>query len=168
MRIPQPATKEQANAGGFEPWPVGDYDFEVHDAADDVSDAGNEQIKLTLYVFNEEGRKRTVFDYLPSSEKSQWKVRHFAEAVGLIRSYEAGELDVNDIVEKTGKLKLGFKKATAQYPANNQVADYIPRGDEAERATRPAPARPAPAARPAAARQATSRANDDLSDDIPF
>lgn len=169
MRIPTPVSKEQADAGGnFEPWPIGDYDFEVHDAADDVSKAsGREQIKLTLYVFNDEGSKRTVFDYLGSDEKSQWKVRHFCAAVGLIRQYENGELDVYDIVNKTGRLNLALKRATSEYPANNTVRDYIEAaeapmrvGGAASRPSEAAPRQPVPAR--------SSQSARDLDDDIPF
>lgn len=162
MRIPTPVSKEQADAGGnFEPWPMGEYDFEVHDASDDVSKAsGRDQIKLTLYVFNEDGNKRTVFDYLGSDEKSQWKVRHFAEAVGLIHHYEKGELDVYDIVNKTGRLNLAIKRATSEFPAGNTVRDYIAGKEQPARAT----ARPAstPARQPVRAPQTI----DD--DSIPF
>jgi hypothetical protein len=169
MRIPTPVSKEQADAGGnFEPWPIGEYDFEVNDAADDVSKAsGREQIKLTLHVFNEDGGKRTVFDYLGSDEKSQWKVRHFCEAVGLIRHYEKGELDVYDITGKTGRLHLAVKRATSEYPANNTVRDYIAMAEQPARAVRPA-ARAAAPTRPAARPAAPMKSAHELDDEIPF
>ena len=73
MRIPQPATKEQADAGAgnFTPWPSGTYDFEIHDASEEISKAsGAEMIKLTIYIFNADGDRRTVFDYLLSSRRN--------------------------------------------------------------------------------------------------
>lgn len=166
MRIAEPISAEKANeGGGFEPWRPGTYDFEVHDAAEDTSKAsGAEMIKLTLYVFNADGGKRTVFDYLVNSEKAQFKIRHFSEAVGLLHHYEKGELDVYDMVGKVGKLKLGIKAAQGDYPANNSVQDYI--------AMDPASARAAP--RPVASRAAApaarqpARVSGDLDDEIPF
>jgi hypothetical protein len=161
MRIEKPVSKEQADAdGNFAPWPIGQYDFEVHDAAEDISKAsGREQIKLEIYVFNEEGGKRTVFDYLGSDEKSQWKVRHFCAAIGLIQKYEQGELDPFDMVGKTGRLELALKRATSEYPANNNVRDYVEMKGQPTRVARPASqSRPTP----------TPKTNDDLNDDIPF
>lgn len=165
MRIPQPMSKEEADAGGRgSVWRVGTYDFEVHDAADDVSkSSGEEMIKLTLYVFDTAGDKRTVFDYLPSAEKAQWKVRGFCQAVGLVAQYESGELDVNDIYQRTGKLKLGIRKAQGEYPESNMVTAYIDAPDQPPRAARPS----APAQRTPAARQ-PARAAADLDDEIPF
>jgi uncharacterized protein DUF669 len=162
MRIDKPISEKEAESSGFTPWRPGDYDFEVNDASEERSSStGNDMIKLTLHVFNEDGNKRTVFDYLVNSEKSQFKIRHFADAVGLIASYERGELDVNEIVAKTGRLKLRIKPAQGDYPANNSVGDYIPRGDLPEKVTRPA-------ARPSAPASAATRVNVDLDDEIPF
>lgn len=166
MRIDKPISEKEAEGSGFTPWRPGDYDFEVHEASEEQSSTGNDMIKLTLWVFNDEGNKRTVFDYLVNSEKSQFKIRHFAAAIGRVADYERGELDVNDIVEKTGRLKLRIKPASGDYPANNSVGDYIPIGDLPEqpaRAVRPATARPTPAATTGAARPTPI---DD--DTIPF
>ncbi len=161
MRLQHVATAQEANANnGFAPWPAGDYDFEVHDACDEQSKAsGRDQIKLTLYVFNEDGNKRTVFDYLGCDEKSAWKVRHFAEAVGLLDHYERGELDVNDIVGRTGRCRLRVKPESNGYPANNSVGDYVPQ-EAKEKSARPV-ARPSPA-------PARKLAPADLDDEIPF
>lgn len=168
MRIPQPQTEaEAASSGRGAVWRIGTYDFECHDAADDVSKgSGEDMIKLTLYVFNDQGDKRTVYDYLPSSAKAQWKVRSFAKSVGLIADYEAGELNCYDIVGKTGKLKLGIKRAQGEYSEDNLVTAYVEAPDMPERAPRPAarPAAPAQTRQPTAAQRATA----DLNDEIPF
>lgn len=158
MRV-KPISAEKANENtGFSPWPAGDYDFTVHEALEERSkSSGNEQIKLTLYVFNRDGNKRTVFDYLSSTEESQWKVRHFCEAVGLTEQYENGDLEVNDIVEKSGELRLRVKPASNGYPANNSVGDYVPRVADLQRAAPRPPTRPV--AKPALV---------ELDDEIPF
>lgn len=178
MRIPTPISAEQANeggGGGFAPWRAGDYDFEVHAASEEISkSSGREQIKLTLYVFDEDGNKRTVFDYLGSDEKSQWKVRHCAEALGLVAQYERGEMDPFDLEGKSGRLRLRVKKAEGEYPANNTVGDYIPLGDQPAKAARPTPsaARPAAlAARPPGGASPSPHGGStsaDLDDTIPF
>lgn len=126
MRV-NPISAEQADkqANNFDPWPRGEYDFSVYDASEETSDAGNEQIKLTLHVLNRDGQRRTVFDYLVNTEKAQWKIRHFAEAVGVARQYETGELQVADIVSREGRCKLRVKPAQGQYQAQNAVEDYL-------------------------------------------
>jgi len=158
MRI-NPITEKQANeqAGGFEPWPAGDYDFMVYDASEETSSAGNDQIKLTLHVQNRDGSRRTVFDYLVNAEKAQWKIRHFAEATGMMRQYETGDIKIHDIVNRMGRLKLRVRPARDGYAAQNQVGDYI--------AADPS----APAARPASrpAQQPATTA-ETLDDEIPF
>ena len=165
MKIPTPMSQEEADkGGGFEPWPAGIYDFEVHEAADEMSKStGREQMKLSLYVFNDAGQRRMVFDYLGTDEKSQWKVRHFCASVGLIAEYEKGELDAWDCTAKQGKLALNIRPARGEYAAQNQVKDYLPR-DEKASASRPA----ARTATPALAARKPVPAGNVEDDDIPF
>jgi hypothetical protein len=165
MRIPTPASQAEADKGGnFTPWPAGDYDFEVENAEDETSKAsGRDQMKLTLLVFNAKGEQRKVFDYLGADEKSQWKVRHFCGAIGLIPQYESGELEPYDCIAKQGRLALIVRPARGEYGASNSVRDYI-QPDENATAKRPAPARPA-------ATQAARKpvpASSIESDEIPF
>jgi hypothetical protein len=156
MRIEKPISQKDADASGFEPWRAGEYDFTVQAAEETTASSGNDMIKLTLHVFNEAGRHRVIFDYLVNSEKVQYKIRHFADAVGLTRQYESGELSEDDCVERSGRLKLGIKPANGNYPAGNDVRDYLPRkaGD-------------APVADRPAVRQ-KAKAVADLDDEIPF
>lgn len=159
MRV-NPITAEQADeqSGGFEPWRAGDYDFNVHDASEEVSEAGNEMVKLTIHVLNPEGQRRTVFDYLVNSDKAQWKIRHFAEAVGMVAQYEAGEMETADIVGRMGRLKLRIKPAQGQYATQNAVNDYIPLPKSA--------LQPKQHHHVSSAKQPTTAR--DLDDDIPF
>jgi hypothetical protein len=172
MRLEKTITKEEADAGGgFKPWPDGTYDFEIKEAADDVSKAGNSQIKLTLWVYDDEGHRRMIFDYLGASEAGQFKVRHFCESIGMIRQYEEGNLEPDEMEGKTGRVRLGYKKAQGDYPEGNQVRDYVSGGDEAPRAARPASASRAAApatSRPASAPRASQSTGAMIDDDIPF
>jgi hypothetical protein len=165
MKINKPASAQEAdaNANAYAPWPPGDYDFIVAEASEEISKAsGNEMIKLTLHVFNQDGAKRTVFDYLLSNDKGQWKVRHAAEAIGLLEQYEAGFLDINNIAERSGRLKLRIKPASGEYTASNAVVDYI----KADPGSKPAPVMRAgnPAPRGVNVKAPAS----DLNDEIPF
>lgn len=158
MRVnPISAKQAEEQSAGFEPWKAGDYDFNVYDASEEVSTEGNEMIKLTLHVLNPEGQRRTVFDYLVNTEKGQWKVRHCAEAIGMLPQYERGEMETIDIVGRMGRLKLRLKPASGQYPARNSVGDYIPL---------PAAHQTPVVARPSAAR--VKAPAGDIDDDIPF
>lgn len=166
MRLDKVMTKEEADAGSNGAvWRAGTYDFEIHDASEEISKAGNEQIKLTVWVFDAQGERKTCFDYLGATEKVQWKTRQFCQAVGLIAQYESGELDVNDIAERTGKLKLGIQKSP-EYGDQNKVLAYLEAPEEAPRVARPAAARPAAGVAPA--RQPAAPRGGDLDDEIPF
>jgi hypothetical protein len=59
-------------------------------------------------------------------EKRGDKLRHAAEACGLLKGYEAGSLSDADFRNKRGKLKLGIEKdKTKTYPDKNVVIDYV-------------------------------------------
>lgn len=162
MRI-TPITSEEANEQSVgEPWPSGEYDFMVNEATETISQAGNEQIKLVLHVFNRQGQQRIVFDYLSSASKSQWKVRHFAEAVGMVRQYETGDMPVLDMLSRPGRLKLRVKPAEGQYSAQNAVNDYIP---QTSSSAIKVPSLPMDTKTPARAGGGGSR---DIDDEIPF
>lgn len=122
MKITPKSEKELAE---MNLWTVGEYSFEVLDAEDTTSKAGNEMIKLKVSVFNNEGGHKILFDYLLDSMAH--KVRHIADACGLIDKYEAGSLEAIDLKGKTGVLKLKITKDKAgQYPDKNEIADYVP------------------------------------------
>lgn len=121
----KPISEKEAMEAGL--WPRALHDFEVIDALEKVSRTGNDMIELNVAVFNSEGTKhRKLFDYLVDSEKTQYKVRHFASATGLLKEYEAGELKAEDCKGKTGRCQLAIKAAENGYPAKNVIADYIP------------------------------------------
>lgn len=129
----------------------GIYGFEIMEAEDQISKAGNEMIKLTVHVFDD-GEPVTIFDYL--MEKVAYKLRHAAAACGLLDDYERGALDAADFQGKTGRCKVVIQKDKAgQFPDKNGIADYLK--PDAAAQTRPATARAKVSA-------------DDLNDSIPF
>lgn len=158
MRVnPISAEEAEATGGSFEPWPDGVYDFVVAEAIDDISKAGNEQIKLTLHVFNRAGTHRIVYDYLPSSDAAQWKVRNFADAMGLLRQYDSGNLNPHDMMGKPGRLNLRTQAAGGGFGAQNKVGSYIVAKKAATEL-----------AEPSRAARAKAPAIRDLDDEIPF
>lgn len=114
-------------------------DFEVMEARDETSKAGNEMIHLKLHVFHGQGYK-ILDDYLLDAMEA--KLRHFCEATGLLSRYEAGQLKALDCVSRCGKVIVRVKKADKDYPAKNEVRDYVV--EDSARAEPPAPD-PAPA-----------------------
>lgn len=142
-------------------WEPGEYDFEVFEATDGTSKAGNEMTTLILHVFNIDAQRRTVFDYLVDTDGGAFKIRHFAEAVGLVQEYERGELLAIDMVNRTGRCKLNIQRdKTGQYPDKNGIADYLKsRSDRS--ATRQSALRAS-----VNARQKVQ--SDDIDDAIPF
>lgn len=157
MRFSPKSEEELAESGNgkFEPFPAGEYDIEVVNAADDVSKNGVDQLKLSVAIYNSAGAKRQVFEYLSSSAKAVWKIKEFADCVGMTDAYERGEMHPEDLVGRTGKARVIIER-NAQYGDRNKVAAYLSRHPVASGMTF-GPGKPAPA-----------RKHDDLNDDVPF
>jgi len=120
----QPITEEEAEAQAGGIWPAGEYDFEVREATEKESKSGNDMTELELWIYNKEGDRRLVFDYLVATEKSAWKLRHFAASCGLLPQYEKGILMANEMVGRTGKCEIGIRKQEG-YPDKNTVRSYV-------------------------------------------
>lgn len=120
MRVAPKTEKELAEAGI---WPAGTYDFEVLTAEDTISKKGADMIKLKVKIFNDSGATQTVFDYL--LDAMPHKLRHAAEAFGLLDEYEAGGFDAIECEGKTGKCKIKVDKSEG-FPDKNGISDYIP------------------------------------------
>lgn len=149
MRTTPKTEKELAEAGI---WPAGTYDFEVLTAEDTISRKGSDMIKLKVKIFNDAGESQTLFDYILDAMPA--KLRHAAEAFGLLEEYEAGGFEAIDCEGKTGKCKIKTDKSEG-YPDKNGIADYITivTTGSVEKKT---------------ARAAKVRGGGDLNDDIPF
>ena len=181
MRFEPISEEKAAETSNSSPFPRGDYDFEVTAAAEGVSSAGNEQFAVELFIYNQEGKRRKIFDYLGIAANMQWKFRQFCEAIGMIDKYEAGEINDYEMIDRVGRASIGIQNATAEYPARNRVMKYLPREAEVKAAPRPtAAAAAATATKPrmtTGAAAATRKqgqtmvpagVGSDLSDEIPF
>jgi hypothetical protein len=114
--------------------PQGIYDFMVVGVSDKPSKAGNEMITLTLKVWDETGKEHEIKDYL--LDALAYKVRHFAEATGLLDKYNAGNIDHNDCMGKTGRVEIiiqegQLKDDGSRHANRNSVKDYILSKDKA-------------------------------------
>lgn len=154
-----PLSDEEAVAQSADLWQDGTYDYEIREASEETSAAGNEMIKLEAWVYNLNGDRRLVFDYLVSSEKAGWKVHAFAASCGLAEQYKSGNLMVADIVGRTGRCQIGTQKATDSYPAKNVIRNYI-KAKDASAAARPQSVSPR--------KPVHAGSGSDLDDEIPF
>lgn len=106
----------------------GIYDFQVALASNEISQKGNEMLKLSLQIWDKEGRIHCIFDFLV--EAMAYKLRHFCEATGLMQKYESGDLNPNDCINKRGKVEIIIKEGNikndgSRYRNSNAVKDYI-------------------------------------------
>jgi hypothetical protein len=106
-------------------WKKGIYDFEIVDAFETASKTkGNPMIELKVRITGTDGAARIITDYL--LEQRGEKLRHAAQACGLIDKYESGSISNTDFQHKRGKLKLGVEKDRSHtYPDKNVVLDYV-------------------------------------------
>ncbi len=120
MQFTPKTDKELNNIALFQ---RGNYDFVVMDAQELLDKNG------ILRIHDDSGRERNVQDYLSDYSSFHYKIKHFCECTGIEHKYLAGTLEVDDCINKKGKLKLSIKiDKTGQYNDKNVVQDYI-KGD---------------------------------------
>jgi hypothetical protein len=104
----------------------GEYAFEIVDGRDDISKNHNEMIVLVLQLYDKEGHGlRRVTDYLTA--KKPLKLRHAAQACGLMSHYESGEITGDLFKGKCGKARIGIERdRSGRYAPKNHVLDYLP------------------------------------------
>lgn len=105
--------------------PEGKYPFEISGAVDAVSkSSGLPMIKLTVRAFDERNGIHLMSDYLPSSEKAAFKIKNVCKACGLLEQYEAGDVEPDMFIGKTGYLNI-IVEDNPQYGPQNKIKDYI-------------------------------------------
>lgn len=109
----------------------GVYPFVVKEMSEQHSKNGNPMLKVRLEVVVNQNHKVSIFDYLVSTEKMMFKLKHFCEALGLIESYAKGSFSFSDCIGRSGKCKIAIDKGSAKpdgsgfYPDKNIVKDYV-------------------------------------------
>lgn len=117
--------KQESELNNFVLFPKGDYDFEVIKAHDKTSMSGNDMIELELDIFDSNGNKCRVYDYL--LEKIAYKLKHFCDSVGLTTEYEKGTLVADMCLNRNGKCRVDIKHDnTGVYSDKNIIKDYLP------------------------------------------
>ncbi len=121
-------------------------DFEVLEAKDETSKAGNPMIHLKLKVYKDDGGYIFIDDYLMAL--MEFKLRHAAEATSNLDKYNKGSLSADDFSGKAGKVKIGIQKSKdPQYADKNTINDYIVSGIQVK---------------------AVLNSKEDLQDEVPF
>lgn len=115
--------KDEELHSSFELFPKGEYDFDVVKAEEQTSSKGNEMIKLEIDIYDPNGRKSRVFDYL--LESVAYKLKHFCITTGLTTEYEAGNLTAEMCLNRSGRCMIGIQQdKTGKYDDKNIVKDY--------------------------------------------
>ncbi len=112
--------------------PDGIYDYEVTEAVDTTSKAGNDMIKLQLKVFYGESSSRTIFEYL--MEASAAKLKQFCDSHGLQKAYASGDVRAGHCMDLTGKAKIVTEKGKGGYADANKIFAYIVPGGPLDKA----------------------------------
>ena len=155
--------KSETELTRFAALPDGDYPFTVLESAEQISksakNAGRPMVKLKLNVHGKE-YDRHVYDYF-ADWFSEWKLKHFCETAGLVRQYEAGEIDPegNALAGRQGFVRIKLVN-DPQFGEKNEVDDYI-----APKLKPLAETKAAPASKPKVAPSAPAQ---DRVDDVPF
>jgi hypothetical protein len=100
--------------------PDGEHPFEVSNAGEKVSNSsGNDMLELILNI---KGHK--VYDYLVSSDGSEWKITNFLASIG--EPFKPGiavDLDPERLIGRKGTCVLYTD--TYQGKKKNKVSDYV-------------------------------------------
>ncbi len=151
-----PKTDEQLSSENL--MPEGVYPFEVLEASNQTSKAGNSMIKLKLSVYCGES-PRIVFDYI--MEKMPFKLKHFCRVTNQLQRYNAGTLEAQDCAGKCGNVQIAIEETTG-FPSKNVVKDYVMNQDQIDKVNGQTKMFEEPS-------KPTSKPSDDLEkDDIPF
>jgi Protein of unknown function (DUF669) len=77
-------TSEPRPGGAFTLLEPGEYNFQVLDASETHSQAGNDMIELKLDVISKDKKSSsTVYDNLVFTEKAAWKINAFLKSCGM-------------------------------------------------------------------------------------
>jgi len=135
----------------------GEYDFEVIEAEEKKSKAGNDMIEIQVKVFTNDGNV-ILKDWLLDNGK----LKRFCQAIGQDYVYESGELRADSLKGEGGVCKVDIEKQEG-YSDRNKIAGYVPRKAQKDPTPKPDPIPPtATKANQKAMQSATAN------EDIPF
>ncbi len=93
---------------------------------------GNEMAKVKLLIIDNNPFERTLFTYISGDKRFAYKLRHFAQTLGMISQYDGGTFRIEDSLGKTGKANIVVKRGTLKndgsgevWPDRNDVKDFV-------------------------------------------
>lgn len=98
----------------------GDYIAKVTAAEDQISQAGNEMIKITLEIIHE-NMKFIILDYLV--DKVLFKMKVFCKAANLVDKFDNDELHAIDCLYKQVGVTVGAQAGKLKYPNDPENTD---------------------------------------------
>jgi hypothetical protein len=116
----EPKTREQIEDEKL--WPKGTYGFEIIEAKEAKSKAGNEMFELRVRLSNGNGLRRVLTDYLMPQRAG--KLYSCCAAIGLLDKYRSGVLAADDFIGGRGKALLAVEKGKNGYGPRNVIEDY--------------------------------------------
>lgn len=86
-------------------------------------------LKVRIAVVATPEDVRTIYDYLLSTDKMIYKLKHFCESIALGEQYKKGLLNFGDCIGRSGQVRIGIQPGKAKegggfWPDKNTVEDY--------------------------------------------
>lgn len=103
---------------------AGVYQFEILEAWEKTSNAGNLMFELKVQISNGNGISRTLADYLLPKGVRAEKLLRCCIACGIRDKYDSGSVPPDAFVGKRGRLRLGLEKRRG-FPERNVIEDYL-------------------------------------------
>lgn len=156
----KPVSEQEANNQNTSaPIPEGEYQFKVTGCGEQTSKSGNPMLVVKFAVkmpngLGTQGILRNHTEWLLLTEQWQWKLRHLADACGLLAKYEANTLDALDLIGRTGRFHLTHQTNQDTGQVNARVKVYH------KRSTQPVAAEPAV--------KQNQEVHAEFNDDVPF
>lgn len=128
-----PLTYDSKNANKC--WPKGDYDATLANVEDTTSKrTGQPMQKWTIEVYNKEGKKTTLFNYVTAG--FPLSVKMLAKALGKETEFKANQFQADDHVGANFRVTLDIED-NAEYGEQNKIKAWLSKAGGASSANKP-------------------------------
>ena len=93
---------------------------------------GNDMAKLKLMVWDKESREHIIYTFISGDGNFAYKLRHYADTLGMVLDYEDGTFNIMRTIGKNGLASVIIKKGTTKadgsgelWPDRNDVKDFV-------------------------------------------
>lgn len=124
-------TEQEAEASQSNAVPEGRYTFKVKAVGTKPSKSGSPMLTVDFEVKLPSGAAKKHREWILLTDEWDFKLRHLADACGMLSSYTTGSLSAHDLIGRTGEFELSLRsdKDTGEI-TGNQVKAYIKRSTE--------------------------------------